>query len=173
MLLFLQGSIAAGQGGQKRQIRFTATAEGWSLGGLEPLPCQLKGLESPMGFPEQNQTRHLTAGREVQSHRAVRMGFAEAQQSGFVLSPVRGIGQQIGGATQQIGALEQSLMGEALIRWTVTAGFQAAQDCLRACRWTDAQKSEMINGQIQQRRCEETRILVSVRGFAHRSSVGP
>ncbi|QNI99749.1 hypothetical protein SynA1562_00914 [Synechococcus sp. A15-62] len=64
-------------------------------------------------------------------------------------------------------------MGEALIWWTVTAGFQAAQDCLRVCRWTDAQKSEMINGQIQQRRCEETRILVSVRGFAHRSSAGP
>ena len=101
------------------------------------------------------------------------MGFAEAQQSGFVLSPVVGIGQQIGGATQQVGPLEQSLMGKALIRWTVTAGFQATQNRLRLCRWTDAQKSEMIDGQIQQRRCEETRILVSVWGFAHRSSVDP
>ena len=101
------------------------------------------------------------------------MGFAEAQQSGFVLSPVGGIGQQIGGATQQVGPLEKSLMGKALIRWTVTAGSQATQNRLRLCRWTDSQKSEMIDGQIQQRRCEETRILVSVWGFAHRSSVGP
>ena len=101
------------------------------------------------------------------------MGFAEAKQSGFILSPVCRISKQIGGATQQIGSLEQSLMGEAMIRWTVTAGFQAAQNRLWRRRWTDAQKSEMIDGQIQQRRCEETRILVSVRGFAHRSSVGP
>ena len=101
------------------------------------------------------------------------MGFTEAQQGCFVLSPVGGIGQQIGGSAQQIGPLEQNLVGEALIRWTVAAGFQAAQNRLRRCRWTDAQKSEMIDGQIQQHRCEETRILVSVRGFAHRSSVGP
>ena len=173
MVLFLHGSIAAGQGSQERQVRFTATAEGRGLRGLEPLPCQLKGLESAIGLPEQHQTRHLTAGGEVQAHRAVGMGFAEAQQGCFVLGPIGGIGEQIGGAAQQIGPLEQNLVGEALIRRTVTAGFQAAQNRLWRCRWTDAQKSEMIDGQIQQRRCEETRILVSVRGFAHRSSVGP
>ena len=173
LVLFLHGSIAAGQGSQERQVRFTATAEGRGLRRLEALPCQLKGLESAIGLPEQHQARHLTAGGEVQAHRAVGMGFTEAQQGCFVLGPVGGIGQQISGAAQQIGPLEQNLVGEALIRRTVTAGFQAAQNRLWLCRWTDAQKSEMIDGQIQQRRCEETRILVSVRGFAHRSSVGP
>ena len=79
LVLFLQGSVAAGQGGQERQIRFTPTAESRSLRGLESLPCQLKGLESSMGLPEKNQTSHLTAGGEVQSHRAVGMGFTKAQ----------------------------------------------------------------------------------------------
>ena len=103
LVLFLHGSIAAGQGSQERQVRFTATAEGRGLRRLETLPCQLKGLESAIGLPEQHQARHLTAGGKVQAHRAVGMGFTEAQQGCFVLGPVGGIGQQISGAAQQIG----------------------------------------------------------------------
>ena len=95
LLLFLQGSIAASQGRQERQIRFTATAKSRSLGRLEPLTGQLKGLNSAMGLPEQHQARHLTAGGKVQAHRAVGMGFTEAQQGCFVLGPVGGIDQQI------------------------------------------------------------------------------
>ena len=126
-----------------------------------------------MGLPEQNEPGNLTAGGEFQPNRPVGMGFTQAQEGGLVPGPVGGVGQQIGGTTQQIRPLEQCFVGETLVWWTVTAGFQPAQNRVCLCRWTDAQKSEMINGQIQQRRCEETRILVSVRGFAHRSSVGP
>ena len=72
-----------------------------------------------------------------------------------------------------VGPLEQRFVGESLVRRTVATGLQPAQNRFWLCRWTDAQESEMINGQIQQQRCEETRILVSVWGFAHRSSAGP
>ena len=151
LLLFGVRSSPAGQCGHQGEISFTTTPKGRSLRRLQPLARQLEGLLSGAGLPEQNQPGHLTAGGEIQPHGFVGVGLAQAQQGGFVVGPGRGIGQQISGAAQQGFPLHQGFSGESLIGWAVTTALEAPQDRISLGRWTDAQESEVIDGQIHRR----------------------
>ena len=148
VLLLLAGRIATGQSAQQGQIRLPATAEGRCLRRLQALASQMEGLLCSTGLPEQHQAGHLVAGRHIQPHRFIGMGCTEGQKRCLVISTGHWIGQQIGRPSQQGQALKQSLMGEAVIRRTVTSALKLAQDCCWIGGWTDTKQSEMIDGQI-------------------------
>ena len=105
-----------------------------------------------MGFPEQDQTRDFTASWQIQADRLIGVRFAQSEQSLFIGGSFGWIDQKISRSLQQIAALKQRLVGETLIRWTFNTGLKSAQNRRWLSGGTDAQQSEMIDGQIQSQR---------------------
>ena len=105
-----------------------------------------------MGLPEKNQTCDFSVSRQIQANRLIGMRFAQSEQSLLIGGTFGWIDQQISRSLQQIAALKQGLMGKALIRWTFNTGLKSAQNRRRISGGTDAQQSEMIDGQIQSQR---------------------
>ena len=77
------------------------------------------------------------------------MRRTQREERRLVVSPGTRIGQQISGSPQQRLTLQQTLMGEAIVRWTVAAGLETPQDGSGIGGRTDTQQPEMIDGQIQ------------------------
>ena len=105
-----------------------------------------------MGFPEQDQTRDFTASWKIQADRLIGVRFAQSEQSFLIGGTFGWIDQQISRSLQQIAALKQHLVGKSLIRWTFNTGLKSAQNRSWLSGGTDAQQSEMIDGQIQSQR---------------------
>ena len=151
LLLLSLRCRSAGQRGDQGEIRLTATTKRGGLRRLQPLACELERLLSCPGFPEQDQASHFIAGRKIQTDGFVGMGFTQCKQGCFVLSPCCCIRQQISRSAQQGFPLNDHLMGEPLIGRTVATALKTSKNRVSLSRRTDAQKSEVIDGQIHRR----------------------
>ena len=106
------------------------------------------------GLPQQDQSRHLTAGGQIETDGSIRVRLTELQQRCFVLLPSLLIRQQVRGSLHQDLTLLQHLVGESLIRRVIATTLKLAKNGLSIRGRTDAQQSEMIDGQVHHQRTQ-------------------
>ena len=74
LLLLIPGRVAAGEGCQQREVRFTATAKGWRLRRLQTLTGELESFRGRSCLPQQDQSSHFAAGSEIEADGFIGMG---------------------------------------------------------------------------------------------------
>ena len=72
----------------------------------------------------------------------------ELQKRSFIILTSRGVTEEIGRESQELGALRECFMRESLIRSTIQTSLEGSQNHFSISGGTDTQQTEMVDGQV-------------------------
>ena len=127
LILVLVSGIETSKRCQERQIRLAAAAEGWCLRRLKRMAGHLKSFMGSVGLPEQHQSSDLAVRRQFQTSLLIRMVTPKLQKRSFIILTSRGVTEEIGRESQELGTLRKCFMRESLIRSTIQTSLEGSR----------------------------------------------
>ena len=142
------GGGMAGQAGQKTEIGLAAAAQRRGLGWLQTPAGGVERFQCLAGLQQQQQSTHLTRGRNLEAGHGTDVAVSDGGQLPFVGVAALLIAEQFGTGTQQIGPGLQGVVGEALVGGPIQPLLKGAQHGLAIGGGAHPQQPEMVDRQF-------------------------